>query len=74
MVNRLLSEHEARLYEQWIANDRAVCALLVEMRAVVAKVQALILAQEEQPAPEPVRRRRRIDSPETRTPTSQRSD
>jgi hypothetical protein len=45
-VNKRLSEREARLYEQWIANDRKVHALLAEMRAVAAEARALILAEE----------------------------
>jgi len=38
-VNKRLSAREARLYEQWIANDRTVRALLGEMRAVAAEAQ-----------------------------------
>ncbi len=45
-INKRLSEREARLYEQWIGNDRKVRALLAEMRTVAAKAQALILADE----------------------------
>ena len=45
-VNKRLSEHEARLYEQWIANDRTVRAVLAEMREVAADAQALILAEQ----------------------------
>jgi hypothetical protein len=45
-VNKRLSEQEAHHYEQWIANDRAVRALLAEMRTVAAEAQALILAEE----------------------------
>ncbi len=39
-VNKRLSEQEAHLYEQWIANDRAVHALLAEMRAIASQAQA----------------------------------
>ena len=42
-VNKRLSEPEARLYEEWISNDRTVRALLAEMREVAAEAQALIL-------------------------------
>jgi hypothetical protein len=45
-VNKRLSEREAHLYEQWIANDRKVRALLAEMRAVAGEAQALILAEQ----------------------------
>lgn len=45
-VNKRLSEDEARLYQQWIANDRNARSLLGEMRAVAAKASALILAEE----------------------------
>ncbi|MGH9057139.1 MAG: DUF6788 family protein, partial [Acidimicrobiales bacterium] len=69
-VNRRLSEREAHLYEQWIANDRAVHALLAEMRQVAAEAQALILAQD---APDSARRQQSSRSPETRTATSTRS-
>jgi hypothetical protein len=36
-VNKRLSESEARLYEEWIANDRKARDLLAEMRAVAAQ-------------------------------------
>jgi hypothetical protein len=45
-VNKRLSEREAQLYQEWIANDRAARALLVEMREVAAQAQELLLAQE----------------------------
>jgi len=44
-VNKRLSQQEAHLYEQWIANDRAVHALLTEMRALAGEAQALLLAE-----------------------------
>ncbi len=46
-VNKRLSDREARLYEEWIANDRKARDLLAEMRALAAKAAPLILAQEE---------------------------
>ncbi len=46
-VNKLLTEREARLYQQWIANDRTLRAIVGEMRALAAEAQALILAEEE---------------------------
>ncbi len=46
-VNKRLSEREARLYQQWIANYRTVRALLGEMREIAAKAQALILAEDD---------------------------
>ena len=45
-VNRRLTEHEANLYNQWIANDRHARALLAQMRAVTAKAAELILAED----------------------------
>ena len=48
-VNKRLSEHEARLYEEWIANDRLARDLLAQMRALAAKAAPLILAQEPSP-------------------------
>ena len=45
-VNKRLSEREASLYAQWIANDREVRSILSEMRAVAAKATAIILANE----------------------------
>lgn len=45
-VNKGLSEHEARLYAEWIANDRKARSLLEEMRAVAVKATTLILADE----------------------------
>jgi hypothetical protein len=57
-VNKRLSEHDARLYEEWIANDRTVRSLLAEMRSLAAKAQALILAKEasDRSEPEPLPR------------------
>jgi len=68
-VNKRLSEREARLYDQWIANDRTVRALLVEMRSVAANAQALILAEE---ASDVARNAPSTASPETRSPSSRR--
>ena len=45
-VNRRLSEHQAHLYNQWIANDRQARALLAQMRAVAAKAAELILLED----------------------------
>jgi len=45
-VNKRLSDAEARLYEEWIANDRKVRHLLAEMRTIAAEAQAVILAEE----------------------------
>ena len=69
-VNKRLSEQEARLYEQWIANDRAVRALLAEMRAIALEAQALILTEE---ASKPARQGPSAASPEIRRPASRRS-
>lgn len=62
-VNKRLREHEARLYQQWIANDRTVGAVLAEMRAIAAEAQAIILADQ---APDATRRGPATPSPETR--------
>jgi hypothetical protein len=45
-VNRRLSEREARLYNEWIANDRQVRALLSQMRDVAAKAAELIIKED----------------------------
>jgi hypothetical protein len=45
-VNRRLSEREAHLYNEWIANDRHVRTLLSQMRAVAAKAAELILSED----------------------------
>ncbi len=62
-VNKRLTEHDARLYEEWIANDRKVRSLLEEMRAVAAKAQALILIED---ASDPTPAGSRRASPENR--------
>lgn len=69
-VNKRLSEHEAHLYQHWIANDRAVRAVLAEMRAVAAEAQAIILADQ---APKDARREPRTASPQTRRAAARRS-
>jgi hypothetical protein len=45
-VNRKLSEHEACLYQEWIANDRLVRELLTQMRTVASKATQLILNED----------------------------
>ena len=69
-VNKRLPEREARLYEQWIANDRTARALLAEMRAITAEARALILAEKE---PESADKRTSASSPETHRAASRRS-
>jgi len=44
-LNRRLTEREARLYLEWIANDRKARSLLAEMRAVAAEAAAVIIAE-----------------------------
>ena len=44
-VNRRLNETEAVLYQEWIANDRHLHAIITQMRQVAAKATKLI-AQE----------------------------
>ena len=45
-VNRRLTEQQADLYNEWIANDRHARALLAQMRAVAAKAAEIILAED----------------------------
>lgn len=42
-VTRRLSEADAHLYQQWIANDRQLRALISQMRQVAAKATELIM-------------------------------
>ncbi len=42
-VTRRLSQDEARLYHEWIANDRQLRAVITKMRQVAAKATDLIL-------------------------------
>ncbi len=42
-VTRRLSQNEARLYQEWIANDRQLRAVITEMRQVAANATDLIL-------------------------------
>lgn len=44
-VTRRLTEHEATLYKEWIANDRELRRLLSQMREVAAKAADLTLKQ-----------------------------
>lgn len=44
-VTRRLTEHEATLYKEWIANDRELRRLLGQMREVAAKAADLTLKQ-----------------------------
>ncbi|MCA1682153.1 MAG: hypothetical protein LC700_03320 [Actinobacteria bacterium] len=44
-VNKRLTEREARLYQEWIANDRKARSLLAQMRAVAAEATAVIIAE-----------------------------
>jgi hypothetical protein len=69
-VNKRLREHEAQLYQQWIANDRTVRAVLAEMRAIAAEAQALILAEQ---ASDGTGRGPGATSPETRRTATRRS-
>lgn len=45
-ITRRLSEREATLYQQWIANDRQLRDLVSQMRTVAAKASQLIIEQE----------------------------
>lgn len=44
-VNRRLTPAQAELYQEWIANDRRLRALITQMREVAAKAAELRLAQ-----------------------------
>ena len=73
-VNKRLSDGEARLYEEWIANDRKARDLLAEMRALAAQAAPLLLAQEPPTAGEINGRDRKRRSPESaRRPSPRRS-
>ena len=45
-VTKTLSEKEAEIYQEWIANDRRLRALVKEMREVAAKALSVKLADE----------------------------
>jgi hypothetical protein len=44
-VNRRLSQRQAEIYSQWIANDRQARTLLAQMRELTAKAADIILAE-----------------------------
>jgi hypothetical protein len=44
-VNRRLTQAEAELYQEWIANDRRHRALVAKMREVAAKATELLLKE-----------------------------
>ena len=44
-VNRRISEREAQLYQEWIANDRQLRHLIQQMRQIAAKAAELTLSQ-----------------------------
>lgn len=48
-VNRRLSEREAKLYNEWIANDRRARALLTQMRQIAAEATELIMRDSADP-------------------------
>lgn len=45
-VTKGLTEREARLYKNWIANDRKLSAVVTKMREVALKAEILILEDE----------------------------
>jgi hypothetical protein len=49
-VNRRLTEDEATLYNEWIANDRRVRTLIAQMREVAARAQQILLEEAERKA------------------------
>ena len=44
-VTRRLSQSEAELYQEWIANDRQLRAIITQMRQVAAKATELTLKE-----------------------------
>ena len=44
-VNRRLNDHEVRLYQEWIANDRKARNLLTQMRHAATKATDILLTQ-----------------------------
>ena len=48
-VTRRLNETEAKLYQEWIANDRRLRHLIQQMRQVAAKATELKLKQAASP-------------------------
>jgi hypothetical protein len=42
-VTRRLTQDDARLYQEWIANDRQLRAIITKMRQVAAKATELIM-------------------------------
>ena len=50
-VTRRLSETEAELYQEWIANDRRLRHLIGQMRQIAAKAAELKLKQAADPSP-----------------------
>lgn len=46
-VNKLLSDREAHLYSEWIANDRKARSLLAQMRAITAEAAATLFSEGE---------------------------
>jgi hypothetical protein len=52
-VTRLLTEDQARLYQQWIANRRRLTKILAEMDKVSERAAAILLQQPDLPSPPP---------------------
>lgn len=51
-VNRRLTSRQAALYQQWIANDRRLRAIINDLRAVAAQATELIMKAAEDIPPE----------------------
>lgn len=51
-ITRRLSQAQAELYSDWIANDRQLRAILNQMRQVAAKATELMLAETKNKTPE----------------------
>jgi hypothetical protein len=49
-VTRRLTDHEAALYNEWVANNRQVRKLIARMREVGDRATELIIATDTEPA------------------------
>jgi len=65
-VTRRLTETEAELYGEWIANDRRLRHLIAQMRQVAAKAAELKLKQAA--SPQLAHRQTELNSPSTHKP------
>ena len=70
-INKRMTDSEARLYQEWIANDRKARALIAQMRAIAAQAATVIIAQDTgQPGTQRPDTHPRTRSPQTPTPAT----